>query len=162
MIFSLKVSAGVFIEPVVGYAMGSLEDKSKYDSTGLMYGGRGGFSTMGLVIGAEYLMGQLEWESEGSKSNIDHTYISAYAGYSLPIMLSFRAGYTFSSKMKGSLAELSGSGFSFGIGYSIAPLVKLNFDYKMLESDKQTVIATGVETTLTGENITKNKSIFKL
>ncbi|MDC0255713.1 hypothetical protein OAK75_12505 [Bacteriovoracales bacterium] len=161
MIFSMKASAGVFIEPVAGYAMGSLEDKSKYDSTGLMYGGRGGFSTMGFVIGAEYLMGQLEWEaSGGSKSDFDHTYISAYAGYSLPIMLSFRAGYVFSNKIKGSLVEYSGSGLSFGVGYSIAPFIKLNFDYKILESDKQKVINTGVETTLTGENIIKNNEMF--
>ena len=161
MIFSLKVSAGVFIEPVVGYAMGSLEASSKSDSTGLMYGGRGGFSTMGLVIGAEYLMGRLEWEaSGGTKSNIDHTYISAYAGYSLPIMLSFRAGYVFSNKIAASQVELSGSGFSFGVGYSIAPFIKLNFDYKILESDKQKVIATGVETTLTGSNIIKNNEML--
>jgi len=140
MIFSLRVSAGVFIEPVVGYAMGGPENSStSYDSTGLMYGGRGGFSTMGFDIGAEYLMGQLEWEKGGVTTNADHTYISAYVGYSLPVMLGVRAGYVFSNKYKTSSGENTGSGFSLGVAYSVMPFVKLNFDYKMLKYDDNSV-----------------------
>jgi len=130
MIFSLRVSAGVFIEPVLGYAMGNQEESSaKNDSTGLMYGGRGGFSTLGFDLGVEYLMGELE----KSSAKEDHTYISAYAGYSLPIMLAFRAGYVFSSTIKRTATEVTGNGLSFGASYSIMPFVKLNFDYKKLD-----------------------------
>jgi hypothetical protein len=94
---------------------------------------------MGFDIGAEYLMGQLEWEKGGATTNADHTYISAYVGYSLPVMLAARAGYVFSNKYKTSSGENTGSGFSLGVAYSVMPFVKLNFDYKMLKYDTGSV-----------------------
>jgi hypothetical protein len=50
-------------------------------------------------------------------------------------MLGVRAGYVFSNKYETSSGENTGSGFSFGVAYSVMPFVKLNFDYKILQYD---------------------------
>lgn len=163
-------SAGILFEPFVGYNLnGSVENptdnEDNYDLGGLGYGARLGYNFVGLMVGGAYEANSLSGDGAiASTANQEATYASsnmgAFIGYQFPVMFRVWATYYLSSTLDwedvstGALtvnvnAELKGSGYGLGIGYTLLPMVSLNLEYKTFSYDE--VTQSGTTEALTNE-----------
>jgi hypothetical protein len=143
VLFINPVSAGVLIEPLVGYSFGSIkgdQGSGKSESvTGPSFGGRLGYQNLGFQLGLDYL------NSSYSVSNNDYSSLKTsewggFVGFEFPILLRVYAGYIFSATGAtkydtgaGGDVDLDfqkGSGTKFGIGFTGLPFVDINFEYR--------------------------------
>ena len=128
--------AGLLIEPSLGYAfIGEAEgDGSKDDLSGLAYGARFGVTSLGFMVGAEY-MGTLFTIDASDNPKLNSTNLGIFAGYSFPILLRAYATYFFYNqatyKESGTEVDFRGSGLKLGVGYKGLPFVSLNLEYLM-------------------------------
>ncbi len=134
-------SAGLLIEPLVGFSKGELitdsgSGKDKWDFTGMSYGGRLGYQQLGFQIGLDYL---------NSNNNVDHSdwdslkgsEWTGFIGYEFPVLLRVYAGYIFSATGEGEYQNtnidlIEGSGTKFGIGFTGLPFVDINLEYRSI------------------------------
>ena len=128
-------NAGLLIEPYFGYILsGDGEIDGSSDSySGTNIGARLGYTFLGLMGGLEYSLGSHELDTSGGLS-MDTTDMSLFVGYELPILLRAWLSYSISSdgtlEYSGSSSdtELSGGGYTLGIGYTGFPFISLNFE----------------------------------
>jgi hypothetical protein len=132
-------SAGLLIEPLVGFSKGELitdsgSGKDKWDFTGMSYGGRLGYQQLGFQLGLDYL---------NSNNNVDDndwdSYTSSewagFVGFEFPVLLRVYAGYIFSATGEGEYSNqnfdlIEGSGTKFGVGFTGLPFVDINLEYR--------------------------------
>ena len=139
-----SASAGILLEPVLGYGMGTYEQPvsgfidtdMKGKSSGIYYGGRAGYGIGPVTIAADVLMaGAIKnksddptWDDEDTKSR---TMMGVTGVVSFPLLpIRLWLGYNFSDtvKMKDG-SSIEGNGFKVGVGYTIIPMVSVNLDY---------------------------------
>lgn len=140
-------SAGLLIEPVVGYNMGNFDsdtagvDKEKF--SGPSYGGRLGYQNFGFQLGLDYLASNLNVD-DNSYSSLKTSEWAGFVGFEFPILLRVYAGYIFSAngdtkydagagKQKISLE--GGSGTKLGVGFTILPFLDINVEYRKVSFD---------------------------
>lgn len=154
LFMSVNASAGLLLEPYVGYALGKRENADgtgKGDVTGLGYGGRIGWTLPLVFFAFDYSMGGFETKDKdsGIKFDTDHTAMALVAGVSLPVVRLW-AGYLFDAEVEaktgGSTVKFEGNGMKAGLGFKPVPFLplSLNAEYIMTEYDKAngTTLAT--------------------
>ena len=137
VLFSLALaapaSAGVFVEPYVGYATGHFEhtvtvngttfQRIDTDFSGMGFGARAGFRISALVFGGEYQGGSMNFSGAGG--GFKPKDLGAFAGLFLPGGLRLWGTYFFKSKSD----SIEGSGMKGGIGYLFMKHLSLNVEY---------------------------------
>jgi hypothetical protein len=137
----------LILEPYGGYQRLSFSSEAKTGGTssgtsaGLGVGGRIAYDFLGLYAGADVFYAATTVESSGSSSN-PGTHLVPYllVGYSIPVLpLKAWAGYspmnTFTIKNSAE-TTYTGSALKVGFGYSVIPLVAVNFEYQIHTFDK--------------------------
>lgn len=145
VLFSFNTFAGISVEPIIGYNVGSeiqVSNGKDYQwGKGIGYGGKFAFEndkSHGLAFGLDYL------KSDIDISNIDQNVktddLGVYLGYKLPAFLKFYGEYIFSSsgdtEIQGRHRNLSGTGWKLGMGTTIIPFIDVNLDYRKITYDK--------------------------
>lgn len=146
---STSAYAGVYIEPYVGYGMGSSKGDfnivgvgtATVDQTnkGLVFGGKLGMSSLGLAGGLDYSQFKSkDHDKTGSNPDSDSTVtnIGVFVQYKFPILFKVSASYLFSAESKTDDTTSTGSGFKIGAGYTGLPFVAINVDYISTKSTK--------------------------
>lgn len=152
MLISSSAYAGFLIEPYAGYL--SAKHSGKWDNygtsldlpsekgTGAAYGARVGYGQGMFGAALDYMTTSTlkeEHKQEGTLTNIG---LVGMVG--LPFVRVW-AGYIFSSTFKFDMndstadvkGEEKGSGTKFGIGFNPIPFFSVNFEYMMLNFDKE-------------------------
>jgi hypothetical protein len=165
-LLSPSILAGLLIEPYVGYNLGMSSDykatvsgaAGAYKSSptaGPEYGGRLGYSFLGLFVAADYSM--LSFDSkdtittlDGSavtgtedKSSVDQTAMGLAVGYELPILLRVWGKYLFdvgwdvnnTTLTPTTTEEISGSGIAVGLGFTALPFLNIYAEYQSVTMD---------------------------
>lgn len=132
--------AGLYLEPYIGYGMGdSKQGTSKDDVKGMAYGGRIGYSVMGLAVGVDYMTGKLNIDSTPSAEATPKD-LGIFVGYTFPIMVRAYGVYVPTAKadMTSSSGDgdFEGSGMRLGVGFTMLPFVVINLEYTSIEYDK--------------------------
>jgi hypothetical protein len=145
-----NANAGFMVEPYAGFALaGSLEQAATNPIagtySGLQFGGRAGFSMLGLMGGATYNMAtaadyeftQLTTTATNSAKRTD---LGIFVGYELPVMLRVWGSYYLDSKLEGesttgttfidSTQTWNGTGIGLGAGFTGLPFISINVEYK--------------------------------
>lgn len=160
--FTQTATAGVMLEPYVGYASGKMGDKStgQDDGKGMYYGARAAYNMMGLFIGGEYQGAKISLEGNPKKDS-SVTDLGAVVGYEFPILLRFYGTYFFSSEAKVTFSPeitFKGNAMKLGVGYTAFPLVAFNVEYYQSTYNKASNGSQSI--TLTGEDIVKSSLVM--
>lgn len=145
--FASTASAGLYLEPYVGYEMATMTGKLKsnggtIDSTGTAYaaGLKLGYMTpVGFWVGADgesTMSGTVKYDNAALK-NDDYSRMQAYVdvGFNFPVLLNVWAGYALMNQMEiktsSSTGTFSGgSAYKAGLGFRILPLLMLGVEYR--------------------------------
>ncbi len=142
-------SAGLLIEPVVGYNLGQFQidavGKDKENSSGTSYGGRLGYQNFGFQIGLDYLASNINIDDK-NYSGLSSGEWAGFVGFEFPVFLRLYAGYIFSANAdtkfdnglgagKQKLELEGGSGAKFGIGFTVLPFLDINLEYRKVSFD---------------------------
>ena len=144
--------AGLLIEPYLGYGFsGKVEiAPDKEDISGLTYGARFGVTSLGFMVGAEYMGTQTKIDLPGDNT-LNSTNIGIFAGYNFPILLRAYATYFFYNTAKADFAinsnsfDVEGNGLKLGVGYKGLPFVSLNLEYLMQTYKKAKIGGTNFD-----------------
>ncbi|MCY4645249.1 MAG: hypothetical protein OXB88_11585 [Bacteriovoracales bacterium] len=131
--FALSLT-DLLIEPLVGYSLSGeakQENAASEDFDGTVFGGKIGYSFLGLSAGLRFDTGALELES-GTQGTTDSDYgaYGIFVGYDLPIFL--RASFTHyisSEQDIENVGVFEGTGTSIHLGFGFLPLVNLFVEY---------------------------------
>jgi Outer membrane protein beta-barrel domain len=137
-LISIPAKAGLLIEPVLGFNMGTKLDfptKNYSGGKGMGYGGRLGFQKLGFQLGADYLHSSIDMNETDIKRNVALTEWAGFIGYEFPVLLRVYAGYIFSAKGETKLATGTakvedGTGTKVGIGFTGIPFLDINLEYR--------------------------------
>ena len=154
--FSNTTRAGFFIDPYLGYNVGWLTETTTVGSTsisvdfadsGVIYGGRAGWQTLGFMFGLDYSMGtglkakpvaSIVSGIETNSQTYDVSYTGAFVGYELPFLL--RAWVTYhldvGLEVEGEASAIEGSATTVGVGFTGLPFVSLNAEYRMVSLER--------------------------
>ena len=162
VLFSLLISsfasAGILIEPQLGYIISSKfsgtttvnsGNFSANDSySGMTYGGRLGYQMLGVMGGINYHHMSGTGTDKTVTPNVEYDTsrddLGVFIGYNAPILVRAWFAYNFSAKLnvdqtttqtnKGDY--LKGTSTEFGIGYAGLPFLSINFIYRMYDFTK--------------------------
>jgi hypothetical protein len=138
-------SAGLLLEPVVGYTLGKFQvDKtgmSEEKANGASYGGRIGYQNFGFQLGLDYLHSNLNADDNDYKSPLKSNEFAGFVGFEFPILLRVYAGYIFSANGqtkadygagagKQTVKFSDGSGVKVGVGFTLLPFLDINVEYR--------------------------------
>jgi hypothetical protein len=137
--------AGILVEPILGYGMGSYKQgAAKGEITGLQFGGRAGFGLGPIILAADIMTGSNEIKPDGGVAgDADVTSMGLTALFSPPVLpLRVWAGYAFDVEAKPEVGgKLEGTALKVGAGYSMIPFVSVNLEYIMTTFDKSAGVA---------------------
>lgn len=129
-------SASILVEPYAGYAFGSQKgglSTTKYDVSGLVYGGRLGVEKLGFMVGADYMAGTLNLKSGSSNRDFKQSNVGVFVGFDTLIGIRAYASYYISpSASVNNTPELKlkeGTAYRIGVGFKPIPFVSVNLDY---------------------------------
>lgn len=136
-------SAGLLLEPVVGYNLGGFEIDSdgwdKENMRGPSVGGRIGYQNFGFQIGLDYLRSNLDIDDKDFKKDLAMNEFAGFVGFEFPILLRVYAGYIFSatgdSEYDNGTRNVDakfkdGTGVKMGVGFTGLPFIDINFEYR--------------------------------
>lgn len=166
LFMSLNASAGLLVEPYLGYRFGSGEDsntpKSEYSYSSPLLGARLGYQFLGLMAGIDYSMGlgAFELEEKGStpsKHDFTESSFGLFVGYDFPILLRAWATYYLSNTLKGDSTAVDGdkykgNGYGLGVGFTGLPFVSLNLELRKFTWDEYFDNSAGTTAKLSGAN----------
>lgn len=140
-LFSFNSKAGILLEPYLGgHFFGSkVETSGSSDLTGMAYGARIGWQSMGLMLGANYKTGSMKAKENGFTDWDSYSNMGVFVGYNFPVMFRAWFEYVFSSKIDfddGTKVE-KGAGTTLGFGYTGLPFLSVNLEISAL-SDYET------------------------
>lgn len=141
LIVGTNAHADLLIEPLVGYSYGNLVNDTSTDGdrvNGNSYGGRLGYSNLGLQLGLDYLNSNLNVEDDSD--DLKSSEWAGFVGFKFPILFRVYAGYIFSAA--GDLGNLDfdkGAGPKFGVGFTGLPFINLNLEYRKVTFDETKV-----------------------
>ena len=143
-------NAGFMVEPYAGFALaGTIEQASIIPTvgtySGVQFGGRVGFSMLGLMGGATYNMATAT-DYEFTRATVTATDsakrsdLGLFVGYELPIMFRVWGSYYLDTKLEAvsnvgtsfidTTETWNGTGYGLGVGFTGLPFVSLNVEYK--------------------------------
>jgi hypothetical protein len=141
--FTIKpVSAGLLLEPVLGYSMVTrfkVDDGDSAKGSGPSIGGRIGYQNLGLQLGLDYLRSTYNLDDNDYKEDVTASEWAGFVGFEFPILFRVYAGYIFSANGesqydggsgKQKLTFSEGSGMKFGVGFTGLPFIDINFEYR--------------------------------
>jgi hypothetical protein len=140
VILSLVVTApaaraDLLIEPYLGYMAGSWSQRNTSTSmSGLDYGARLGYQSLGFMVGVDYMSGAMTDKSSNPGSfNITPSDLGVFVGYKFPIMIRVYGVYNFMSDPKytygADTMKPDGSSYKLGLGFTALPFVVINLEY---------------------------------
>lgn len=142
-------SAGLLIEPVVGYNYGNFDTDSsgvdKEKMSGTSYGGRLGYQNLGFQLGLDYLNSNMNID-DNDYSKLSSSEWAGFVGFEFPILLRVYAGYIFSANGntkydaglgagKQKIKLEGGSGTKLGVGFTMLPFLDINVEYRRVSWD---------------------------
>ncbi|MFZ3231683.1 MAG: hypothetical protein WA160_15855 [Pseudobdellovibrio sp.] len=131
---SQTASAGLLIEPYLGYLSGQQKQSSSSKYTGTEFGARIGYTTMlGLALGAEYA-GTSTSDDNSPKNDQTSGDIGIFVAYKFPVLFRVFGTYIPSPELKNTSSGLtttlkSGNVMKLGVGYTGLPFININFEY---------------------------------
>lgn len=132
--------AEFLIEPYVGHSFaGSYDNGTKYDASGLSFGGRTGYQYMGIIGGLSLTIGSFSTDATAGATagDFDKMSLGMFVGYEFPILLRVFGTLYIDDRIEDeNSTTYKGSGFSFGIGYTGLPVLALNFEVRSFSYDK--------------------------
>ncbi len=145
--FASTANAGIFVEPYLGYGLGSYKfdttggDKGKI--TGPVLGGRIGGEMAMLFIGGDYSMSlsnKMKSDAGGTDPDVTSSQLFGVIGANLPIIRLW-AGYGLMNELKedtvvGDITYSGGSHIKVGVGLKVIPMLSLNAEYIMSDYKK--------------------------
>ena len=142
-----QAQAGVLVEPYLGFSIAGDGESTistvNYDFSysSVTYGGRLGYSFLGLMGGLDYSMQSFKADVDAggteTKKDVDKSQLGLFVGYDFPILLRAWATYFLSAKADFTDYEFkSGGGYALGVGFTGLPFVSINLEYRDLEYDK--------------------------
>lgn len=156
LLFTTIASAGILIEPQLGYVLsnkfqgtatlsgpanGTLT--SDYKATGPEFGARLGYQVLGFMAGLNYghISGKAK-NASGTKDDIKGNNLGVFAGFNAPILVRGWIAYNFSSKADIGTVTTKGKSTEFGLGFTGLPFLSMNIIYRMYDFDKVTTGGT--------------------
>jgi len=130
-----NANAGLLLEPYLGYGMGSSKNGTgTNDDTGLEYGARVAFETMGFFVGGEYMGGSVKSKDKtgGKTYTLTPTNMGLAVGYQFPVLVRAYATYFFTADSKvdtNPAVTYKGSAMKIGVGYTGFPIIAINLEY---------------------------------
>ena len=144
LFISFNISAGLVVEPYAGFIFGKFEstisnEDYKYNTTGITFGSRVGYSVLYFVAGMDLSFGSMDATvSSGpigtTSEEYDTSSFGLYAGVNFPILMRGWVTYYLNSSYENrAKEELNGSGFGIGLGFTPLPLLSLNIETKFIK-----------------------------
>lgn len=132
--------SAIYLEPYMGYSFGSGGTTQDHSLSGVAYGLRGGWSTMGLAAGLEYHGAMMNWNTP-TKSDYNPSDLGVFGAYNFPVLpIKVYGTYFFNSKVdikrSGFNDTYKGNAVKIGLGFTTLPLIHINFDYSKVSLDK--------------------------
>ena len=171
-LFIKAASAGILIEPQLGYIL-----SSKYSGTATLsgpaagtltanysasmpeYGARLGYQSFGFMTGLNYGSSSASSKTIGSTTgSLKTTNLGAFVGYNAPLLLRAWLAYNFSAKTTIGTSEFKGSSTELGVGFTGVPFLSFNLIYRMYDYTKVTM--SGL--TFTATNFTPKEIEFAI
>lgn len=137
--FSTVSQAGLLIEPLIGYNFTSkisTTEKNYNSGDGVGYGGRIGFASGdGFQLGFDYLKSEINITSSDFDKDINEEDMGGFVGYKFKRLFKVYGTYIFSATGDTKISQNNqnlenGTGFKFGVGCTILPLLDVNLDYR--------------------------------
>ncbi|HXH75281.1 MAG TPA: outer membrane beta-barrel protein [Bacteriovoracaceae bacterium] len=136
-----NATAGVLVEPVLGYQMSTKLDLDgpggEYSGgKGPAFGGRLGYQNLGFQLGLDYLHSSADMDDNDFDGDFITDEWAAFVGFEFPVMFRVYAGYIFSATGEvelngGQDLEFSkGTGTKLGVGFTGLPFIDINVEYK--------------------------------
>jgi hypothetical protein len=133
-----RVYAGLYFEPYVGYAVGTVDGKIgstniDVDSTSSVFGAKLGGTILGMVaIGGEYMAMKNNDDDKTSADDdgsSDSTFTGLFAQFSFPVLFKVSATYFLSAKYENTdNVDMEGTGTKISVGFTGLPFVAINLD----------------------------------
>lgn len=133
LLVGTNASAGILLEPYVGYQVAKNSGVSEGDIKGLGYGARLGWTMPLLFVAFDYSMAAAKYEPDaGGEADWDYTAMGVVVGASLPVIRVW-AGYNFSAELEqeGGAGTFEGSGMKAGVGFKM-PVLPISFNVEYL------------------------------
>ncbi len=127
--------ASFLIEPYLGTHVSSdVDNGTSKDFSGIGMGARLGWQNLGLQLGLNYKIADLDVDDRG---DADYNHFGAFVGYEFPILVRAWAEYVLSSNVDfDNGADMgSGSGTTIGFGYTGLPFLAINFETTKITYD---------------------------
>ncbi len=138
-------SAGLLIEPQVGYVLSSKYNgtislsgpsnatlAADYKASGAEYGARLGYQFLGFMTGLNYGHSSgTSKNSDGTSDDFKTTNMGAFVGFNAPILLRGWFAYNFSAKSTYQTTDFKGSSTEAGLGFTGVPFLSINLIYRM-------------------------------
>lgn len=147
--FSAVSQAGLLIEPLIGYnftSKTSTLEKNYNTGDGVGYGGRIGFASGdGFQLGFDYLKSEINMSSNDFDKDIYEEDLGGFVGYKFKRIFKIYGTYIFSATGNTKISQKSenlenGTGFKFGVGCTILPLLDVNLDYRKVGFNKDIAV----------------------
>jgi len=135
MFATANASAGILLEPYVGYHMGSSEGSEDVDYKGMGYGGRIGWTLPIIFFAFDYSAATVDYEASPTV-DADMSAMSLVVGANLPVVRVW-AGYSFATEIDiEDFIKIEGSGMKAGVGFKLPALpISFNLEYVMATYD---------------------------
>ena len=186
---SFSTYAGLWVEPLVGYkiasvdfniynAGASLNGDYEYKFVGHQFGLKLGYAApIGIVIGADGRMGSFESEQESGvfalqngKVDNDDTSLGAFIAITAVPFLNFWGTYKFSYESEettgANVGDISaGDGYGFGVGFTGIPFLSLNIEMNKITIDETRDVSAGTVTKYPSSNTSqqdKTEYVFSI
>jgi hypothetical protein len=129
--------AGIHLEPYLGYAKGDITDSAgdEFNTTGMLYGARLGYSVSMLAFGAEYQAGSMTAETNPDE-DAKPSDLGVFVAFDAPVLVRVFATYFFQASTKVGDTKLEGTGMKVGLGFTPIPLLSINLEYMTSEWDE--------------------------
>lgn len=136
--YSTVSHAGLLLEPSVGYnftSKTSTTEKNYNSGDGIGYGGRLGYTTGTFQLGFDYLKSEINMSSGDFDRDIYEEDLGVFLGYKFERLFKIYGTYIYSATGETKISDRNqnlenGTGFKFGVGVTILPLLDVNLDYR--------------------------------
>jgi len=145
LLVSFNANAWLWVEPYIGYDIGSKTEiansSSELEYSGFTYGARLGWAWKILLLGVDLSgMSGTSTDEAGLEDDVSKSTFGAFAGVNFDLtVIGLRAwiSYFFSNKLTFSNDnEMSGGGFGIGVGITLLKFLGINFEYRGMDYDE--------------------------
>ncbi|MFK8139254.1 MAG: hypothetical protein AB8E15_12920 [Bdellovibrionales bacterium] len=143
---SATASAGLLVEPKLGYFTGDFNSTTDNSTNGLLFGVKLGYSFLGGYAALEFETGDLG----GDLSDTTATNYGLTLGYNFPILINAWFTFVFDPTVTQSQDFSGGSGIKIGGAYKFLPLFSAYLEYVDLSYTKLNGVSLASDAKLSG------------